>query len=87
VSARKTHARHAGRFVLRGPEYSTDGRIVHRFVGPLVRTKRGNIAILVNLDGFSKFVSFCPVRMISAQAVSDCLVRAVFPADGTPIPS
>jgi hypothetical protein len=28
------------------------------FVGPLTRTKRGNIAILVNLDAFSKFVFF-----------------------------
>ena len=28
------------------------------FVGPLTRTKRGNVAILVVLDSFSKFVSF-----------------------------
>jgi hypothetical protein len=32
------------------------------FVGPLVRSKRGDIAILVILNAFSKFVSFCPVR-------------------------
>jgi hypothetical protein len=28
------------------------------FMGPLTRTKRGNLAILVVVDGFSKFVFF-----------------------------
>jgi len=40
-------------------------RVFVDFVGPLVRTKRGNIAILVVLDGFSKFVNFYPIRKIS----------------------
>jgi len=36
------------------------------FVGPLTLTKRGNSAILVVLDGFSKFVVFYPVRSVLA---------------------
>ena len=38
------------------------GKLFIDFVGPLVRSKRGDIAILVILNAFSKFVSFCPVR-------------------------
>jgi hypothetical protein len=33
-------------------------RLFIDFVGPLTCTKRGNLAILVVVDGFSKFVSF-----------------------------
>ena len=50
------------------------------FVGPLVRSKRGNIAILVVVDAFSKFVFFYPVRRIMAQVVLDCLERSFFAA-------
>jgi hypothetical protein len=59
-------------------------RLFIDFVGPLTRTKRGNIAILFILDAFSEFVSFFPVRKISAQVVCDCLDKAFFPAYGTP---
>jgi len=55
------------------------------FVGLLTRTKRGNLAILVIVDAFSKFVFFCPVWKISSQIVSDCLERSFFPAYGTPV--
>jgi hypothetical protein len=54
------------------------------FVGQLVRSKRENIAILVVVDAFSKFVFFYPVRRITAQVVLDCLERSSFPAYGTP---
>jgi hypothetical protein len=54
------------------------------FVGPLVRSKWGNITILVVVDAFSKFVSFYPVRKITSRVVSDCLERGFFPAYGTP---
>jgi len=54
------------------------------FVGPLVRSKRGNIAILVVVDAFSKFVFIYPVRRITAQLVLECLERSFFPAYGTP---
>ena len=53
-------------------------------VGPLVRTRRGNIAILVILDGFSKFVKFFAVRKISSQTAVGCLEREFFSAYGSP---
>jgi len=53
------------------------------FVGPLTRTKRGNSAILVVLDSFSKFASFLPVRRMASSVVIDCLERGYFPAYGT----
>ena len=59
-------------------------RLFIDFVGPLTRSKRGNIAILVEVDAISKFVSFFPVRKVSSQAVLDCLERWYFPAFGTP---
>jgi len=52
-------------------------------VGPLVRTKRGNIAILVVVDSFSKFVSFRPVRKMTSSALSDYL-EGIFPGFGSP---
>jgi len=54
------------------------------FVGLLVRTKRGNIAILVVVDAFSKFVAFYPVRKITCRVVLDCLERKFFSAYETP---
>ena len=54
------------------------------FVGPLTRTKRGNVAILVVLDSFSKFVSFYPVRRIAASVVIECFEMSYFPAYGAP---
>jgi hypothetical protein len=59
-------------------------RLFIDFMGPLTRLKRGNIAILVVVDAFSKFVSFFPVRRISSQVVCDCLERVFFPSYGTP---
>ena len=47
-------------------------------------TKRGNAAILVVVDAFSKFVIFFPVRTITSQVVIDCLERAYFPTHGAP---
>jgi hypothetical protein len=53
-------------------------------VGPLVRSKRENIVILVMVDAFTKFVFSYPVHRITAQVVLDCLERSSFPAYGTP---
>ena len=53
-------------------------------VGPLIRNKRGHIGILVVVDSFSKFVSFCPVRKMKSSAVSDYLARSCFPVLGVP---
>jgi hypothetical protein len=44
-------------------------RLYLDFFGPVNRTKKGNQAILVVLDGFSKFVAFFPVRKITSQSV------------------
>ena len=54
------------------------------FVGPLVRSTWGNIAILVVADAFSKFVTFFPVRKINSRAVLECLERSFFPMYGVP---
>ena len=54
------------------------------FVGPFVRTKRGNVTILVVVDSFSKFVCFHPARRMASQAVLDYLERGYFPVFGTP---
>jgi hypothetical protein len=54
-------------------------RIFIDFVGPIVRSRRGNIAILVILDGFSKFVCLYPVRRISSEVVKTCLAEKFFP--------
>jgi hypothetical protein len=48
-------------------------RLFIDFVGPHTSTNRGNLAIMVIVDAFSKFVVFCPVRKISSQIVPDCL--------------
>jgi hypothetical protein len=41
-------------------------RIFIDFVGPIIRSRRGNIAILVILDGFSKITCLYPVRAITS---------------------
>ena len=65
------------------PSYPME-RVFIDFVGPLTRTQRGHTAILVVLDGFSKFVVFFPVRRITSQAVMQCLESSYFPVYGTP---
>jgi hypothetical protein len=54
------------------------------FFGPIVRSRRGNIAILVLLGGFSKFVSMYPVRKISSEVVKNFLLEKFFPTLGVP---
>jgi hypothetical protein len=46
-------------------------RLFTDFVGSLIRTERGNLAILFILDAFSEFVFFRPVHTISSQVVID----------------
>jgi hypothetical protein len=59
-------------------------RLFMDFVGPLTRTKRGKIAILVIVDAFSKFVFFHRVRKMKSKVVAEYLERVFFPAYGTP---
>jgi len=74
---------HVGWHSAKPPTQPMD-RLFVDFVGPLTRTKRGNSAILVVVDAFSKFVWFYTVRRMSSKAVMDCLERNYFPAYGTP---
>jgi len=67
------------------PSFRPMERLFIDFVGPLIRTKRGNVAILVIVDGFSKFVTLHSVRRISASVVVEYLERTYFPAYGTPM--
>jgi hypothetical protein len=55
-------------------------RVFIDFVGPLVRSKRGHTAILVVLDGFSKFVALYPVR--ECTAIVEILWKRYFPSFG-----
>jgi hypothetical protein len=66
------------------PSFQPMDRLFIDFLGPLVRSKRGNVAIFVIVDAFSKFVAFNPVRKITSRVVLDCLERGFFPAYGTP---
>ena len=59
-------------------------RVFIDFVGPIVRSRKGNVAVLVMLDGFSKFVCMYPVRRISSEVVKTCLVEKFFPSFGVP---
>jgi hypothetical protein len=59
-------------------------RVFIDFVGPIDRSRRGNIAILVILDSFSKFVCLYPVRTITSEIVKNCLLETSFPAYGVP---
>jgi hypothetical protein len=59
-------------------------RIFIDFMCPIVRSRRGNIAVLVVLDGFSKFVCLYPVRRISSEVVTTCLVERFTPFFGVP---
>jgi len=54
------------------------------FMGPLVRTKKGNQAILVVVYSFSKFVAFYPVRQITSAIVCEILESRYFTAYGMP---
>jgi hypothetical protein len=47
---------------------------------PIIRSRRGNIAVLVILDGFSKFVSMYSVRSISSEVVKNSLLEKFFPS-------
>jgi putative transposase len=59
-------------------------RIFIDFMGPLVRTKKGNQAILVVMDSFSKFLAFYPVRNITSAAVCEVLENKYFMGYGVP---
>jgi hypothetical protein len=57
-------------------------RLFIDFVGPIFKSRKGNVAMLVVLDGFSKFVRVYPVRKISSEVVKRCLSEKFFPSYG-----
>lgn len=54
------------------------------FIGPLPRSKSGNVFLFVVVGGFSKFVHTHPMRSATAQATVKCLREHVFLLFGTP---
>jgi hypothetical protein len=66
------------------PAFYSLERIFIDFMGPLVRTKRGNRAILVVMDIFSKFVAFYPVGNIPSATVCEVLENKYFVVYGVP---
>jgi len=67
-----------------GPVTATMERLLIDFVGPINTNMRGNIGILVAVNSFSKFVSYCPVLKMTSATVSDYLGRNYIPAFGVP---
>ena len=63
---------------------ATTERLLIDFVGPIASNMRGNIGIVVVVNSFSKFVSFCTVRKMMSVPVSDYLGRRNIPAFGLP---
>ena len=59
-------------------------RLFVDFMGPMVRTKKGNQVILSIVDGFSKFVWMFPLGRISAQLVVDRLSLDIIGVFGVP---
>ena len=59
-------------------------RVFTDFMGHLVCTKKGNQAILVVIDSFSKFVAFYPVHNITSTTVCNVLGSRYFTAYGVP---
>jgi hypothetical protein len=51
---------------------------------PLEHTKRGNLAISVAMDSFSKFMAFFPVLSITSAVVCEILESPYFTAYGMP---
>ena len=54
------------------------------FVGAHTNKKRVNVAILLVLDSFCKFVNSCPVRKFAALVLNNCFHTSYFPAYPAP---
>jgi hypothetical protein len=59
-------------------------RVFIEFEVPILRSRKGNIAVLVVLDCFPKFVCMYPVRQISSEVVKNCFLEKFFPSFGVP---
>ncbi len=54
------------------------------FVGPLPKSKRGNVLLLTVLDTFSRWLEAFPVRSATAEAVATLLEKEIFSRYGFP---
>jgi hypothetical protein len=50
-------------------------RVYVDFMGPITRSKHGNVAILAVIDGFSKYVVLHAVRALTAKVVVDLFCK------------
>jgi hypothetical protein len=60
-------------------------KILINYVDPIFRSRKGNIALLIGVDEFSKLLSLCPARKLSSDAELSFLVKRVSPAMEFPI--
>ena len=54
------------------------------FVGPLPKSKRGNVMILTIKDTFSRWIEAFPIKAATAEAVAHTLEKEIFPRFGYP---
>lgn len=59
-------------------------RLYIDLIGPLPRTKSGNIGILIILDHFSKFTFLRPVKKFATKPITDYLRSEIFNCFGVP---
>jgi hypothetical protein len=57
-------------------------RVYVDFMGPITRSKQGNVAILAVIGGFSKYVVLHPVRALTAKMVVDFFCKNYFSSYG-----
>ncbi|KAF4518729.1 hypothetical protein B566_EDAN005182 [Ephemera danica] len=83
LSTKPVYMKPAGLIVQQKPTRCWE-HIAIDFVGPLVRSKRGNKVILVITDLFSKWVQFIPLRETTAEATALALRDHIFTRYGVP---
>ena len=71
----------ASRLLNRATMWST---VAFDFFGPLPRTQRGNMYILVGIDHFSRWPEAVPTRVATSRVVQDFLHGRVIAQHGTP---
>ena len=75
--------RDLGKFSSEPPGYVWE-RVYLDIFGPLPRSSRGNVCVLVGVDAFSKFVFMIPLKDQRAESIVRALTERVFPFFGTP---
>jgi hypothetical protein len=84
MSTNQARSKYSGWVTFSNAFFSTTGKTLHRFHGTDGKNKKGHQAILVMLDGVSKFVVFYPVKTITSKVVCEARERFYFPTYGVP---